>query len=143
MHVPDFDAAVHELARVLKPGGALVLLEANAHSPESLAQRAYWKMFRRKDVRIEESPGLALAWIPSAGGSFLVRNVSISWLEKALGKVGLELEWSRTGDLTELYARRWVRFRKALIALNRMWFRAHAPARLASGFFACFRKRGG
>ena len=143
MHVPNFDAAVGELARVLKPGGALVLLEGNAQSPENMAQRAYWKRFRRQDIRVEESPGLALAWIPSAGGSFVVRNVSVSWLTKSLERVGLELEWSRTGDLTELYARRWVRIRKALIALNRLWFRAHGPARLASGFFACFRKRGG
>lgn len=140
MHVPDFDAAIAELARILKPGGALLLYEGNVDSPENLAQRAFWKRFRTRDIRVEDQDGAACSWLRFAGGRFLVRNVSLPWLVRKLGPAGLDLEWCMTGDLTETYARRWMPFPGLVLALNRLWFKARDPARLASGFYACFRK---
>ena len=140
MHVPDFDAAIAELARILKPGGALLLYEGNVDSPENLAQRAFWKRFRTRDIRVEDQDGAACSWLPFAGGRFLVRNVSLPWLVRKLGPAGLDLEWRMTGDLTETYARRWMPFPGLVLALNRLWFKARGPAGLASGFFVCFRK---
>jgi ubiquinone/menaquinone biosynthesis C-methylase UbiE len=92
MHVPDFDAAIGELARILKPGGALVLLEGNVRSPENFAQRAFWKQFRKTDIQVEERDGVACSWLPFEGGKFLVRNVSLPWLRRKLEAVGLQFE---------------------------------------------------
>jgi ubiquinone/menaquinone biosynthesis C-methylase UbiE len=59
-HVPDPGAAIVELARVLRPGGRLVLTDMDAHEQawmrEAMADR--WLGFERDDVR---------AWYTAAG----------------------------------------------------------------------------
>src|SRR5213076_2226800 len=39
MHIPDVAGAIAELARVLAPGGTLIVGEGNMHSPDELALR--------------------------------------------------------------------------------------------------------
>jgi arsenite methyltransferase len=59
-HAPDPAAAVAEMARVLKPGGALVITDADEHDQawmrEAMADR--WLGFKRADIR---------TWLEAAG----------------------------------------------------------------------------
>jgi ubiquinone/menaquinone biosynthesis C-methylase UbiE len=59
-HAPDPATAVIELARVLRPGGSLVLTDLDAHDQEWMweAMADRWLGFRRNDVR---------AWYAAAG----------------------------------------------------------------------------
>ena len=47
MHIPDFEQAIGERVRVLKPGGFLILTETNAAAPEMRAFPIYWKLAKR------------------------------------------------------------------------------------------------
>lgn len=56
-HLPDKAAAIAELARVLKPGGRILILTTNAHSPLAWLARLFPKSgsrFRRSSLGIDE-----------------------------------------------------------------------------------------
>ena len=50
MHIPKLDLAVSELARVLRPGGKILISESNMHSLQLLAAGA-WRALRRRKNR--------------------------------------------------------------------------------------------
>ena len=51
-HAPDPALAIHEMARVLKPGGRLIITDADSHTHEWLRaeQHDRWLGFKREDV---------------------------------------------------------------------------------------------
>ena len=139
MHVPELDAALSELVRVLKPGGKLVLAETNASSPEMLAFRLYWK--RNGKVRVVRAPSGIETWSETPEGPLLARKMFMPWLIRALAKRGMVLEHRKSSDLTELP----IYFgspivKKALYRLNRFWLAIRGPASLAVGNILILRK---
>lgn len=59
-HAPDPPGAIHEMARALKPGGTLVITDADSHTHEWLRteQHDRWLGFDRRDIA---------AWFAAAG----------------------------------------------------------------------------
>lgn len=48
MHIPDFEYALDELTRVVKPNGYLVLSEVNIYSIQSLFLRGLKRVLHRR-----------------------------------------------------------------------------------------------
>jgi len=138
MHIPDVEKALQELVRVLRPGGYLIIAEANANAPETYAFRAYWRIARR-NIRVDRKACGVEVWSETAAGPLLSRKTSATWLTRFLGDRGMKLVTRTTGELTELYVYSG-RIRKAVHRLNRLWFGLHGPPSLAVGNYYLFRK---
>ena len=83
MHIPDVEKALQELVRVLRPGGYLIIAEANASAPETYAFRAYWRITRRNIRADRKACGVEVQ--RTAAGPPLSRKTSATWLTRFLG----------------------------------------------------------
>ena len=140
MHSPDLEKALAELARVVRPGGALVIAECSAAAPETYLFRLYWRITRR-NVRVKRRPCGIEVWSDTTAGPLLSRKISIGWLTNFLAKQRMKRLLRTTGELTELYV--YVRnpmLRKLIHGVNRLWLRRGGPASLALGNVLVFRK---
>lgn len=142
MHIPEVEAALDQLVRVLKPGGVLIIQEANANAPETYAFRLYWKL-RRRGIRVERKPCGVEVWSETSAGPLLSRKMSIPWLTRFLGGRGLKRLVRMPSELTEAY----VYFgnpmlRKVFHGVNALWFKARGPAAASLGNLMAFRKHG-
>lgn len=140
MHIPRVEAALAELVRVVRPGGALVIAESNAAAPETYAFRLYWRLARR-NVRVETKPCGIEVHSETPAGPLLSRKASIGWLTDFLAERGMRRILRMTGELSELY----IYFRSPLVRnlvhrINRLWLRGRGPSSLAIGNILAFRK---
>jgi ubiquinone/menaquinone biosynthesis C-methylase UbiE len=140
MHIPQLEAALGELVRLVRPGGALIIAECNARAPETYVFRLYWKLLRR-NVRVASRPSGIEVWSETPAGPLLSRKVSIGWLTDALAEHGMKRVLRMTGELTELYVYlRSPLLRKLIHAANRFWFRRRGLPSVALGNILAFRK---
>ncbi len=123
MHVPDVERAIDELARVVRPGGMLVLSEANAASLHSRLLQGLNLVRRRKpDLRVTAAGREYQIATPS--GVLLIRHANVDWLAGQFKTRSFTLRGHIPGQFTELYARTSSPLLQRLIhGLNRFWFR--------------------
>jgi len=140
MHIPDVEKAFEELARVLKPGGWLVLAESNADAPETYVFRLYWTLAGKHVVK--RQPQGVEVWSQTSAGPMLSRKASPKWLIRFAEQRGLELVRRMSGEFTELYAYGKL-FRGVAHALNSLWFSLRGPPSVALGNYYLFRKPAG
>ena len=142
MHIPEVGRAVRELARVVRPGGALVVSEGNTDSWEAVALRAVKKLARRERADVKRTEAGTEYWKASdSGGALVTRQADVGWLVRAFGAEGLRLEKRAAGQFSEAYAmvgspvlRRFVH------GFNDLWFKHVRFARPAYGQILFFRK---
>jgi len=131
MHVPQVDRAIHEVARVLAPGGDLFVSEGNMRAPETIAMLAAKRLAGTTVVR--RTPAGIDQWKETAAGSLLTRRANIAWLVDRFEQEGLQLEQRRPSQFTELYAKPLPRsLKRCAYAANNLYRRV-GPSQLAAG----------
>lgn len=143
MHIPypGVLKAIGELARVVKPGGALVIQESNSRSMQSTVQRSLMRLARRdmSDMHMVER-GVE-KWRQTPAGPLVTRNTDIAWLLNEVEGHGLTLIQRKPGEFSELYVRvKNPSLKKLVYLINRRWLRSGGSAKLAFGNILMFRK---
>jgi SAM-dependent methyltransferase len=142
MHVPDLERALAELARVLAPGGQLVISEGNMHSVQSVALRSARRLLGRGRGRVVRTPAGLESHEQTAEGALVTRQMNMSWLVSESDALGLRLKHRLAGQLSELYVLApWSGLRKVIHAANRLWFHYVALPGPAFGNILIFEKR--
>lgn len=144
MHIPDVDCAVTELARVVRPGGTLIVSEANCRSLQAAGFRWIKRWFGREKADIVRTPAGVESWVTRASGKLVTRETDIPWLISRCRQLGLASKQRRAGQFTEAYTRVPTRPLKKLVHLfNRFWFRLVRRPGPAFGNLLVFQKNYG
>lgn len=124
MHIPKVELALTELARVLKPGGYLVISEANAGSAQARLVRFARRWRGRPGTIAEHTPQGYETWATTPNGMLVTRQAKIKWLTAWLTAHGFSIKSHRAGQFTELYTRLKPGLAQRMIhAWNALWFR--------------------
>lgn len=141
MHIPEEERAISELARILKPGGSLVISESNKSSLEAVTVRFLKSILRREKAQVKERLQGVEYWKHKDGDALVTRQSDIHWLINAFQKNGLELYHRAPGQFSEAYT--FVSspfFQKMVHQLNKVWFEKVEWAAPAFGNVLIFRK---
>ncbi len=122
MHISQVETAVAELARVVKPGGFLILAEDNMSSWQAWLRRGKAWVQKGRGQAEKTAAGLDY-WTVTPAGKLLAREANIHWLTETLTGHGLTLHQRRAGQFTTLYTRAKLPAVARLIhSFNRFWF---------------------
>ena len=141
MHIPAIEKAVSELARVLAPGGVLVISEGNFRSLQAVAMRGLKRFLGKERAELIHTPAGLEQWEQSSAGRLLTRQADIPWLIAEFERHGLVLQARRAGQFTEIYTLLpWKPLRLAAHAFNNTWFRWIRAGGPAFGNLLVFRR---
>lgn len=127
MHIPEAEKALAEAARVLKPGGKLILSENNARSLEvvfleRLVNVGKRLIGRKPHERKRSFLGIE-EWQSTESGGLMVRKTDMPALASVCGNLGLRLEKRFAGQFTEAYIRVPSKIvKRSIHAFNRFYF---------------------
>lgn len=142
MHIPDVGRAVSELARVVRPGGFLVVSEGNMRSLEAVGLRALKRLLKREKAEVKETPAGVEYWKVEGDDALVTRQADIEWLIRSFEEHGLALERRIAGQFSEAYAMVSASPLKKLIhRLNLLWFEHVRLPRPAYGNILILQKR--
>src|SRR5688572_2285537 len=141
MHVPAVDKAVAELARVLAPGGTLVISEGNKNSLQAASLRLLKRLLGRERAEVQSTPAGIEFWEQTSTGRFMTRQADIPWLIREFEKHGLKLRRRRAGQFTEMFILLpWKPLRSLVHAANNLWFRMGGAGGPAFGNLLVFER---
>ena len=134
MHVPDIEAALSEIDRVLKVGGSIVIYEGNLNSIDATLYRVMRPFRKSSGVSFRKTPSGIESWQTTSTGRLMTRMTRMSWLVGHLEEMGYRLESRTAGQFTELYtafSTPWIQ--RFCHRLNHFWFRVVKTPVLAFG----------
>jgi ubiquinone/menaquinone biosynthesis C-methylase UbiE len=124
MHIPDIEKAVAHLARVVAPGGRLIVSEGNFRSLQSRFLNGLKKLLGRQSGRGTRTPAGVEYWEDTSNGKLMTRQADIPWLIAEFEKHGLKLVARRAGQFSEIYTILPLKPLRALVhVFNNTWFR--------------------
>lgn len=134
MHIPDVERAVAELARVLKPGGALVISEGNKSSLEAVTMRNLKRVLRREKAKVKDTPAGVEYWKEKDGDALVTRQANVDWLIREFEANGMRLTKRVAGQFTESYRMPSApRLKRFIHRFNNFWFQRLRFAQPAFG----------
>lgn len=143
MHIPDLEAAVSELSRVLRKGGALIVSEGNMHSFDSVLLRVLKRVSNKGGTVPLSTPSGMEYWTQTPVGDLLTRHANVGWLINLFRSHKLVVENRRAGEFTEMYTRfSFPPLATFLHSFNRVWFRLIMLPHPAFGNLLILRKEG-
>lgn len=141
MHIPDYERALDELVRVVRPGGYLILSEGNMYSVQSVLLRWIKKALGRQRAEIIRSEIGLEFWEETSSGRLMTRQTNIKAMVRAVEKRGMRLEKRFAGQFSELYMLTGnTTLQRLFHGFNAIWFRWIRTGRLAYGNLLVFRK---
>lgn len=142
MHVPEMPRAFAELARVLAPGGLLVISEGNMYAAQSFALRFVKRLLGRRRSQVVRTPAGLESHEHTDTGTLVTRQSDMAWFRTEGARRGLRLKARIPGQFTELYVLApWRWMRRGIHALNGLWFRRVRLAGPAFGNILIFEKQ--
>lgn len=142
MHIPEVGRAVSELARVIRPGGRLVVSEANMNSLEATSMRRLKRMMKREKAEVKETEAGVEHWKTRGEGALVTRQANIRWLVRSFEERGLNLTKRVAGQFSEAYTLFSAAPLKKLVhGFNKFWFGRVKSPRLAFGNILFLQKK--
>lgn len=132
MHIPDWERALGELCRVLKPGGRIAILEGNHAAIESRLVRLLRNLRRSKSL-VVVTPGGVESWADVDGQPFVVRHANISYLMDWFLTRGFRVVRRACTEFLDIGRFPAGAARNAVIQFNRLYFAMGGPAALSVG----------
>lgn len=132
MHIPDWERAAAELCRVVKPGGKIVILEANHRALEAALVR-FFRRFGRSESRMQWTPGGVEFWSEEDNRPFVRRVANVSSLRGQLEHCSARVNRQFATEFWDanLFPEGWLR--NLAIRFNLLWFAVRGPWILSSG----------
>ena len=141
MHVPAIDKAVAELARIVAPGGTIVISEGNRRSVQSVGLRTLKRLLGRERGELVDTPAGLEHWEQTSSGRFMTRQADIPWLIREFQRHGLKLERRQAGQFSEIFMLLPWKFARQLVhVFNNTWFRVLPWGGPAYGNLLVFRR---
>jgi 2-polyprenyl-3-methyl-5-hydroxy-6-metoxy-1,4-benzoquinol methylase len=135
MHVPEVEKAVAELARIVAPGGTLIVSEGNKRSIQAWSLSALKRVLGRERAQIVNAPSGKEFWEETATGKLMTRQADIPWLIAEFERHGLKPRERLEPQSSEIYTvLPWKPLRSLVHAFNNAWFRLFPS--FAGGAFA-------
>jgi ubiquinone/menaquinone biosynthesis C-methylase UbiE len=132
MHIPDWQAALANLCRVLKPGGKIVIVEGSKASLDAVIVQLGRLVMKRQSRLVETAGGLEF-WSNVKGSPFLVRMANINYLVRQLNALGIRHKKSFTTEFLGIGRVPAGIVRNSVITSNRLCFALHFPSFLSNG----------
>jgi len=141
MHIPTVEKSVQELARVLAPGGILVVSENNCRSLQSLGMRGLKALLGKQRAQIVRRPPGVEHWEETPAGKLMTRHTDVCWMIAEFERQGLRLTTRRAGQFTELFTMMPFKPLRLMIHwFNALWFHGIRWGGPAFGNLLVFRK---
>lgn len=142
MHIPEVGRAVSEIARVLKPGGTLIVSEGNKSSLEAVGVRGLKRLLKREKATVKETPEGVEHWKITGDDALVTRQANVGWLVKSFAERGLTVTRRVAGQFSEAYTMVSAAPLKKLIhRFNSFWFRRVKSPGLAYGNILFLQKK--